>query len=59
MIATLTFNDLLTEFLIRARLLRVEEDPPAPADDPTRNPNYCWMHGQIYPACAGQHEENR
>jgi hypothetical protein len=33
------------------------EDPPAPADDPTRNPNWCWTHSQIWPACAPQHEE--
>jgi hypothetical protein len=58
MAAALTFNDLLTEFLIRARLLR-SEDEPVPADDPTRDPNYCWTHGQIYPACASQHEEQK
>lgn len=57
MTAALTFNDLLSMFLIRARLLRAEEEPPAPADDPTRDPNYCWMHNALYPACAQQHEE--
>lgn len=38
-------------------LLRTEEAPPAPADDPTRDPNWCHTHGQMWPACAPQHEE--
>jgi hypothetical protein len=55
---------LLCEFARKAyqvglALRLSEEAPPAPPDDPTRNPNYCWTHGQIYPACASQHEEQR
>jgi hypothetical protein len=53
----LTFSEVLSAFALRALILRAEEAPPVPADDPTRNPDYCWTHGQIYPACAGQHEE--
>jgi hypothetical protein len=32
-------------------------EPPAPVsyDDPQRNPNYCWTHNMIWPACAGMH----
>lgn len=50
---------MFSAFLLRAFTLRAEEAPPVPADDPTRNPNYCWTHGQVYPACAGQHEERK
>ena len=59
MIAALTFNEVLLAFLAGARMLRAEEEPPVPADDPTRDPNYCWMHSQIYPACAQQHEQEQ
>ena len=38
-------------------MVRTEEAPPVPAEDPTRNPNWCWTHQQMWPACAGQHEE--
>jgi hypothetical protein len=51
-LAALTFNDLLTEFLIRARLLRVEEEEPVPLDDPQRDPNWCHAHNQMQP-CDG------
>lgn len=56
---TLTFAEMLTAFGLSALIVRAEEAPPVPADDPTRNPNYCWTHGQIYPACAGRHEEQK
>jgi hypothetical protein len=55
----LSFSASLDLLLRRAWLLRAEEAPPVPPDDPTRDPNYCWTHGQIYPACAGQHEEQK
>ena len=38
---------------------RTEEEPPVPADDPTRHPNWCHAHNQMWPACAGQHEEKK
>jgi hypothetical protein len=53
---TLTFNEVLLALLASTYMLRSEEPEPAPADDPTRDPNWCWTHQQIYPACAGQHE---
>jgi hypothetical protein len=59
MSAALSFSASLNLFRHRAWLLRAEEEPPVPPDDPTRNPNWCWTHGQIYPACAGQHEEQK
>jgi hypothetical protein len=33
------------------------QEPPAPVayDDPQRDPNYCWTHNMIWPACAGMH----
>lgn len=55
----LTFGGLLAAFLLKAQLLMAEDQEPVPADDPQRNPNYCWTHGQIYPACASQHEEQK
>lgn len=42
---------------LRFWLLRHEEAPPAPEDDPRRSPDYCWAHDQTYPACAAEHEE--
>lgn len=24
-------------------------------NDPTRDPNWCWTHGMMYPQCAGMH----
>jgi hypothetical protein len=59
MAAALPFNALLEGFLRFAWALRAEEEEPVPADDPTRNPNYRWTHGQVYPACASQHEEQK
>jgi hypothetical protein len=53
-IAALTFNDLLTEFLVRARLMRAKEEVVA-YDDPQRDPNWCWMHNKLWPACADEH----
>lgn len=44
---------------VAVRSEQPEEEPPAPPDDPTRDPNYCWTHSQIYPACAPQHEEQK
>lgn len=55
MIAALSFSDTLTEFLVRARLLSAEEEPPVPADDPTRDPDWCWAHNKMWPACADEH----
>lgn len=25
------------------------------ANDPTRDPNWCWTHNMMYPACVGMH----
>jgi hypothetical protein len=61
-----TLGVLLCEFARKAYQVGLargdapeEEAPPAPPDDPTRNPNYCWTHNAIYPACAGRHEEQK
>lgn len=53
----LTFGQVLAALALHARILRAEEAPPVPADDPTRNPNWCHAHSQMWPACAPQHEE--
>jgi hypothetical protein len=53
----LTFSEVLSAFALRALILRSEDAPPVPADDPTRDPNWCHTHGQMWPACAPQHEE--
>jgi Spy/CpxP family protein refolding chaperone len=39
--------------------LRTAEEPSVPANDPTRDPNWCWTHSQMWPACAPQHEEQK
>lgn len=49
-----SFSACLALFALRARLLRAEEEVVA-YDDPQRDPNYCWTHNMIYPACAGMH----
>lgn len=54
----LSFAASLDLLLRRTRALRRQEtEPPAPVayDDPQRDPNYCWTHNMIYPACAGMH----
>jgi len=25
------------------------------SEEDMRNPNWCWTHGMMYPACAGMH----
>ncbi|MEV7814292.1 hypothetical protein AB0P05_26740 [Streptomyces flaveolus] len=56
MITALTFTQVLAAFLLQAHMMRAEEQP-VPADDPQRDPNYCWTHNMLWPACAEQHNE--
>lgn len=55
MSAALSFAASLDLLLRRAKLLRIEQEPVVAYDDPQRNPNYCWTHNMIWPACAGMH----
>lgn len=55
----LTFAEMLAALGLRMSILRVEDEPPVPANDPTRDPNWCWTHSQTWPACAPQHEEQK
>jgi hypothetical protein len=55
----LTFSEFLAAFLFSVRVMRTEEPAPVPLDDPTRDPNWCWTHNQMYPACAQQHEQEQ
>lgn len=50
----LSFGAYLALFALRARLIRAEEEVVA-YDDPRRDPNWCWMHNMLWPACAGMH----
>lgn len=54
--SAVSFSASLDTLLRRAWLLRRQEDPAVPPDDPQRDPNWCHAHGQMYPACAPQHE---
>jgi hypothetical protein len=55
-IAALRFNDLLIEFLLRARpWLMAEGDEDVPLDDPRRSPDWCHAHGCPLSQCSGQH----
>jgi len=29
--------------------------PQAPANDPQRDPNWCFMHNMMWPACQNMH----
>ncbi|MET9385274.1 hypothetical protein ABZY09_30435 [Streptomyces sp. NPDC002928] len=53
----LSFAASLDILLRRVKAQRIEPEPLAPVayDDPQRNPNYCWTHNAIYPACANMH----
>lgn len=55
--SALIVGQVLAALALHARILRAEEAPPVPVDDPTRNPNWCHAHSQMWPACAPQHEE--
>lgn len=55
MAAALSSSATLDFLLRRAWVLRTEEEPPVPLDDPQRDPNYCWTHNMVWPACAGMH----
>lgn len=58
MSAVASFEDMLSDFLRKARALRSEEEEkeePVAQDDPQRDPNWCWMHNMLWPACAGMH----
>jgi hypothetical protein len=49
----LTFGGLLAAFLLRGRRKRTQE--VVAYDDPQRDPNWCWTHNMLWPACAGMH----
>jgi hypothetical protein len=51
----MSFSAALDLLLRRAWFLRIEAEPPVAYDDPQRDPNYCWTHNMIYPACADMH----
>jgi hypothetical protein len=53
--AALSFEDILTGFLQHALRPVVEREEVVASDDPRRNPNYCWTHNMIWPACADRH----
>lgn len=52
-ITALTFGQLLAAFLLQAHLGRARA--VVAYDDPQRDPNYCWTHHMIWPACEGMH----
>jgi len=54
-IAALTFNELMAGFLRHAKRPVADEPEVVAYDDPQRDPNYCWTHNMIWPACAGMH----
>jgi hypothetical protein len=45
---------MLSAFLRSARRQRVEDEVVA-YNDPQRDPNWCFAHGMLWPACAGMH----
>ncbi|MFF3363554.1 hypothetical protein [Streptomyces misionensis] len=53
MITTLIFGQLLAAFLLQAHLGRMQG--VVAYDDPQRDPNWCWTHNALWPACAGKH----
>jgi hypothetical protein len=45
-VSALSFSASLDTLLRRAWLLRRQEDPPVPPDDPRRDPGWCHTHGK-------------